>query len=62
MLLDAEAGLEVVAEASDVGETLRKVRGYKPNVLVLDLSMPGGSSLAAIPTLREASPRTAIVV
>jgi two-component system, NarL family, response regulator NreC len=62
MLLDAEAGLEVVAEAGDVEQTLRKVRGYKPNVLVLDLSMPGGSSLAAIPTLLEASPATAIVV
>ena len=62
MLLDAEAGLDVVAEASDVGETLRKVRGYKPDVLVLDLSMPGGSSLEAISASLEASPSTAIVV
>jgi two-component system, NarL family, response regulator NreC len=62
MLLESEAGLEVVAEAGDVEETLRKVRAYKPNVLVLDLCMPGGSSLAAIPTLLEASPSTAIVV
>ena len=57
-----EAGFEIVAEAGDVGATLRKVRGYKPNVLVLDLNMPGGSSLEAIPRLREASPSTAIVV
>jgi DNA-binding NarL/FixJ family response regulator len=62
MLLDAKAGLEVVGEASDVAESLHKVRDYKPNVLVLDLSVPGGSSLAAIPALREASPDTAIVV
>jgi len=32
------------------------VRGHKPNVLVLDLSMPGGSTLAAIPALLDASP------
>jgi two-component system response regulator NreC len=61
MLLE-EAGFEIVAEAGDVPATVRKVRGYKPNVLVLDLSMPGGSSLAAIATLLEASPHTAIVV
>jgi two-component system response regulator NreC len=57
-----EAGFEVAAEAGDVGATLRKVRAYKPNVLVLDLNMPGGSSLEAIPLLREVSPGTAIVV
>jgi CheY-like chemotaxis protein len=55
-------GLRLVAEAGDVEEALGKVRAYKPNVLVLDLCMPGGSSLAAIPTLLEASPSTAIVV
>jgi len=62
MLLDAEPGLQVVAEASDVAETVRKVRAYKPDVLVLDLSMPGGPSLAAFPSLQEASPATAIVM
>ena len=55
MLLDAEAGVEVVAEAGDVGATLRKTRGYKPNVLVLDLNMPGGSGLEAIPKVLSAS-------
>jgi two-component system response regulator NreC len=62
MLLDAEDGLRVVAEAGDVAEAVRKVRAYKPDVLVLDLSMPGGPSLAAFPSLQEASPATAIVV
>jgi two-component system response regulator NreC len=41
---------------------VRKVLAYKPAVIVLDLSMPGGSSLTAIPRMREASPETAIVV
>jgi len=61
-LLLEGAGFEVVAEAGDVAETVRKVRAYKPDVLLLDLSMPDGSSLAAIPTLLEASRATAIVV
>jgi two-component system response regulator NreC len=62
MVLEAADGLEVVAEAGDVDETLRKVRGHRPDVLVLDLNMPGGSSLSAIPTLRAEAPKTGIVV
>ena len=62
MLLDAEEGFEVVAEASDVEAARRYVRGHHPAVLVLDLNMPGGSSLEAIPLIREESPGTQIVV
>jgi two-component system response regulator NreC len=61
-LLEAEAEFEVIAEAGDVDEAVRKVLAYKPDVIVLDLSMPSGSGLAAIPLMREASPGTAIVV
>jgi len=62
MLLDSESGFEVVAEASDVDGARRYVRGHHPKVLVLDLNMPGGSSLEAIPMIREESPDTQIVV
>ena len=62
LLLDAEAGFEVVAEAGDVDAALRYVRGHKPAVLVLDLNMPGRSSLDAVPDIRTASPQTEIVV
>jgi two-component system, NarL family, response regulator NreC len=62
MLLDAEQGFEVVAEAGEVEEAVRKVLAYKPRVIVLDLSMPGGSSLQAIPRMLAASPETAVVV
>lgn len=62
LLLDSEEGFEVVAEASDVDDARRYVRGYHPTVLVLDLNMPGGSSLEAIPQIRQESPDTQIVV
>jgi two-component system, NarL family, response regulator NreC len=62
MLLDGEPDFEVVAEASDIDDTRRYVHGHHPTVLVLDLNMPGGSSLDAIPMLREESPGTQIVV
>jgi two-component system response regulator NreC len=62
MLLEGEEDFEVTAEAGDVAETIRKLKAYKPDVLLLDLHMPGGASLEAIPEMREASPHTRIVV
>jgi two-component system, NarL family, response regulator NreC len=62
MLLDGEPDFEVLAEASDVDSARRHVRGHRPQVLVLDLNMPGGSSLQAIPAIRAEAPETQIVV
>jgi two-component system, NarL family, response regulator NreC len=62
LLVEAEDGLSVVAEAGNVPDALRMARAHRPRVLVLDLTMPGGSSLEAIPTIREQAPMTAIVV
>lgn len=62
MLLNTEPGFEVVAEAGDVPDAVRYTRGHRPDVLVLDLNMPGEPSLEAIPGLREAHPETQIVV
>src|SRR5271163_4294424 len=61
-VLDIEDDFEVGAEASDVEGAARYVRGHHPDVLVLDLNMPGGSSLEAIPQIRSESPDTQIVV
>lgn len=62
LLLDSEPDFEVVAEAGDLESAQRYVRGHHPDVLVLDLNMPGGSSLEAIPAMRYQMPRTQIVV
>jgi two-component system, NarL family, response regulator NreC len=62
MLLNAERDLAVVAEAGDIPTVMRKLAGHRPRVLILDLNMPGESSLTAIPRILEASPETQIVV
>jgi two-component system response regulator NreC len=62
LLLEAEDGFEVVAEAGDVPNTERRVAAYRPRVLILDLNMPGESSLPAIPRIRDSAPDTQIVV
>jgi two-component system response regulator NreC len=62
MLLDREEGFEVVAEAGDVADAHRYVRAHRPDVLILDLNMPGDPSLPAIPRFLEESPDTRVVV
>jgi two-component system response regulator NreC len=62
LLLESVGGFEVVAEAGDVEDAMRALAGSHPDVLVLDLNMPGRSSLDAIPQLRSEYPDTQIVV
>jgi two-component system, NarL family, response regulator NreC len=62
MLLEAEQGFHVVSEAGSVQSVFRDVRTHRPDVLVLDLNMPGGSSVQAISQLSRISPRTAVVI
>jgi two-component system, NarL family, response regulator NreC len=62
MLLDGEDDVEVIAEAREIAGVTSHVLGREPHVLVLDLNMPGGSSIEAISRLRERAPDTKIVV
>jgi two-component system, NarL family, response regulator NreC len=63
LLLEQAGGFHVLAEAGDADAALRSVLGHKPDVLVLDLNMPGDlTSLEAIPRVPEASPGTRVVV
>jgi len=61
-LLQDEQGFEVVAEADDLQSARRYVRGHRPQVLLLDLNMPGGSSLDAIEEILDESPGLSIVI
>ena len=61
-VLEAEKAFEVVAVAGDLETARRYTRGHRPDVLVLDLNMPGGSSLEGIPEIRAECPETQIVV
>jgi two-component system response regulator NreC len=62
LLLEAEPGHHVVAEAATAEDALRYARAHRPSVLVLDLNMPGRPSLEIIPEIRDDAPETAVVV
>jgi DNA-binding NarL/FixJ family response regulator len=61
-LLDDARDLELVGEAADFEAALHDVAVRDPDVLVLDLRMPGGFSAERIKRLRALSPTTEIVV
>jgi DNA-binding NarL/FixJ family response regulator len=61
-LLEAEAGVEVVAEAATADEAVEAVGREQPEVLLLDVVLPGRSGIDAIPDLRRASPETRLLV
>ena len=60
--LEEGDGIEVVGEAGTAEEAIAGVARLAPDVLLLDLSMPGMDGLEALPLLREASPQTAVIV
>ena len=61
-VLEREPDFSIVGMAADGLETVRLTERLKPDILVLDLMMPGLSGLEALRILRERSPRTRIVI
>jgi len=63
MVLERQKGeFRVVAEVADVPIMIREVAEHKPDLLTLDLTMPGGSSLAALPSCFIAHPTLAVAI
>jgi DNA-binding NarL/FixJ family response regulator len=58
----AQQGFEVVAQAADGDGAIRAARKHEPDVVLLDLTMPGLDGLAALPRLREEAPSCEVVV
>jgi two-component system, NarL family, response regulator NreC len=62
MLLDAQPDMAVVAEAADGEEAIRRATGSRPDVAVVDLTMPGLSGVETLEGLRREAPTTRLLV
>ncbi len=61
-LLESISGVRVVGETGDGREALELIEHHRPDVALLDITMPGLNGLEVAARVREASPRTRVVV
>ena len=59
--LEAEGGVDIVGEAGDGDASVRLAADEQPDVVVLDLEMPGPDPEALVTGLRRAAPAAALV-
>ena len=60
--LELQDDIEIVAEATDGGDAVAKVRELKPDVVLMDLVMPQLDGIEAIRQVREVSPASKVIV
>lgn len=61
LLIEAQSDMKVVAEASDGNAALQQAATHKPDVIVMDISMPGMNGLVATRKLKQLQPAAAVV-
>jgi len=61
-LLSRDASLQVVADAADAGQALRKAQELQPDLILLDNHLPGVHGVDALPSLREAAPKAVVLL
>jgi two-component system nitrate/nitrite response regulator NarL len=61
-LLSREARFQVVGDAADAGEALRRAKELQPDLILLDNHLPGVTGVDALPSLHEAAPAARILM
>ena len=61
LLIDSQPDMTVISEASDGSAAMQSAMALKPDVIVMDISMPGMNGLAATRALKQKQPNLAIV-
>lgn len=62
LFLNTQSGLEVVGEAETAEQTLQLVSSDCPDVVLLDISMPGGSGIGVIPQVQQRCPNSRVLM
>jgi two-component system response regulator NreC len=62
LLLDAQSDIEVVGEAGDVKEAIFEARDKKPDVVLMDVVMPGQTGIEGVPLVLKEAPGAKVLV
>jgi two-component system, NarL family, response regulator NreC len=62
LLLDAEQDIEVVGEAGNVKDAVFEARAKKPDIVLMDVVMPGPSGIEGVPLVLKEAPRAKVLV
>lgn len=62
LLLDAQEDMKVIGEAGNSKDAIFRARALKPDVILLDVVMPGESGIEALPRILKESPKTKVLV
>jgi len=62
LLLEAQDDIEGVGEAGNAKDAVFRARAFKPDVILLDVVMPGESGIEVLPKLLNESPETKVLV
>ena len=60
-LLESESDFEIVGEAPDAGDAVEKARDLRPDVVLMDIGMPGLSSFEATRNIKKTRPETKVL-
>jgi DNA-binding NarL/FixJ family response regulator len=61
-VLGGIAGIEIIGEAGDVSATLKAIQETKPDTIILDIHMPGGSGFDVLPVAKAAKPAPVVIM
>ena len=61
-MLEQEPGIDVVGDCGDARRAIEEIASLRPDVVMLDITMPGLSGIDAIPMIRRSSPRAKVVM
>lgn len=62
LMLEAEPGLQIVAEACDGEEAVEACHGFEPDLVLMDVRMPGMNGLTATKKIKRESPSTKVLM